>query len=245
MLKIKASEKPIIGICGSAGSGKDTVADYLVKKHFCSISLADPMKRMLMQTFDFTERQLWGPSEQRNAPDSRYSRTCFFCNGKGSIPGNYVGFATDCGHCNATGEIQLSPRKSLQLLGTEFGRQCYPDIWVHILMRDAKEALRGGRMYSKAQGIIRMEFFGSPPKEFYRGVVVPDCRFINEVKYIKEYGGKMIRLYRDDAGLKGEAAQHSSETELLNIPSTLFDYHLYNNSSLENLYKEVDQIFEQ
>ena len=42
----------LIGVCGKAGSGKDTIADYLVKKYnFKKIALADPIKRMVEDVF--------------------------------------------------------------------------------------------------------------------------------------------------------------------------------------------------
>lgn len=42
----------LVGVCGKAGAGKDTVADYLVNNHsFKKISLADPIKRMVKDVF--------------------------------------------------------------------------------------------------------------------------------------------------------------------------------------------------
>lgn len=42
----------LIGICGKASAGKDTVADYLVKKYsYKKIALADPIKRMVKDVF--------------------------------------------------------------------------------------------------------------------------------------------------------------------------------------------------
>jgi len=42
----------LIGLCGKAGSGKDTIADYLVAKYgFKKISLADPIKRLVKDVF--------------------------------------------------------------------------------------------------------------------------------------------------------------------------------------------------
>jgi len=46
----------IIGVAGNAGSGKDTVADHLVKHHgFVKVALADPLKRICREVFDFSE----------------------------------------------------------------------------------------------------------------------------------------------------------------------------------------------
>ena len=46
----------ILGISGLAGSGKDTVADILVKHQQCvKVSFADPLKRICRDVFDFTD----------------------------------------------------------------------------------------------------------------------------------------------------------------------------------------------
>ena len=38
----------LVGICGKAGAGKDTVGDYLIDKYgFKKIALADPIKRLV------------------------------------------------------------------------------------------------------------------------------------------------------------------------------------------------------
>lgn len=67
----------ILGITGQTRSGKDTVADHLVEKHgYVKISLADPIKRFGREVFGFTDTQLWGPSENRNAVDTRYDYFC-------------------------------------------------------------------------------------------------------------------------------------------------------------------------
>jgi hypothetical protein len=42
----------LIGICGKAGAGKDTIGDYLVSNYdFKKISLADPIKRLVKDVF--------------------------------------------------------------------------------------------------------------------------------------------------------------------------------------------------
>lgn len=45
----------LIGLCGKAGSGKDTAAQFLVEKHeFMPLAFADPLKRGLMAMFNLT-----------------------------------------------------------------------------------------------------------------------------------------------------------------------------------------------
>ena len=51
----------IIGFCGQAGAGKDTIADYLIKKYnFEKIPLAKPLKEACSILFDLNEEQLYG-----------------------------------------------------------------------------------------------------------------------------------------------------------------------------------------
>jgi len=42
----------LVGICGKAGSGKDTIGDHFIKKYgFKKIALADPIKRLVQDVF--------------------------------------------------------------------------------------------------------------------------------------------------------------------------------------------------
>lgn len=42
----------LVGVCGKAGAGKDTIADYLINQYkFKKISLADPIKRIVKDVF--------------------------------------------------------------------------------------------------------------------------------------------------------------------------------------------------
>lgn len=63
----------IIGLCGRAGSGKSSVANHLVEKFGATkIAFADPLKRMAMQIWKFTEEQVFGPAEVKEQVDPRW-----------------------------------------------------------------------------------------------------------------------------------------------------------------------------
>lgn len=174
----------IIGISGKAGSGKDTVADYLVANHgFVRMALADEMKRFAKQVFDFSDQQLWGPSFERNAVDSRYDdpemwekaedklfdvgpEWCAKLLNGGNGPYHdradnaWTELLTWFDNLNFTYGITwnekstLSARVMLQTIGTEWGRAQGQDIWVNHTMEMAKKLLVGGYVYSKENGLV-------------------------------------------------------------------------------------------
>lgn len=206
----------IIGLCGLAGSGKDTAADSLVLRGFVKLAFADIMKRFCKEVFDFTDEQLWGPSASRNAPDARYPRKVY---------------GSDEVHEN------LTPRFALQTLGTEWGRECYPGVWVDYAIRKAKE-LDGaeGVHYDAKTGIFRC---ARPPIE---GVAISDVRFWNEVEAIQKAGGKVVRIKRAGAGLGGAGALHQSEVEQASIADACFDAVLQNDGTLAELHDKVGEL---
>lgn len=201
----------IIGICGHAGSGKDTAADFLVEEGCVKISLADPLKRICADVFGFSREQLWGPSERRNEPDTRYPR--------------------DHG-C-------LTPRYALQRLGTEWGRDCYDNVWIEYAIRMATRVLEedapgGGSWYYRPE----MGLWGdgkAPQSDRPKAVVIPDVRFRNEVEAINAAGGQVLRIIRPGAAGGVGIAGHASESEMDGIPGNLFTGIILNAGSLEDL----------
>lgn len=125
----------------------------------------------------------------------------------------------------------LSARRALQLLGTEFGRACYQDVWVEYLFREAKKLLETpGALYTKDRGVMLVH-----SDAMFSGVVIPDVRFRNEVEAIKRLGGAVVYMTRP--GLeKSEWSAHTSESELLTIPKNVFSAEIVNDSSLDSLY---------
>lgn len=226
------------GIVGQSGSGKDTIADFLTDEYgFVKISFADPMKRFCMELFDFTEAQLWGPSEMRNGPDTRYQRG-FYYPATREVPKSTSVQLSD------PKPVYLTPRYALQTLGTEWGRDCYPDIWVEYAMRQAKELLDETE-YVRRKGYLPSKgiFYATEEDDFLpriHGVVIADVRFKNEMEIIKREGGKVIKVVRPGYTGAVGIANHPSEEEQKSIPDEAFDYVLYNDEpGLSALHKKV------
>ncbi len=202
----------IIGMTGLAGSGKDTVADILVRDHaFAKVALADPLKRICKEVFQFTDEQLWGPSSMRNTPDVRYLR------------GDLATRDQDP-KVLALGlprEDYLTPRHALQQLGTEWGRRCYDNVWVDYALRIAHTLLTpGGFMpaYNPQRGLYQVTVNSSEGYHYRypKGVVISDVRFPNEVNAIRAKGGRIWKTMYGK-GLGGVAGQHESEAHVDSI----------------------------
>lgn len=107
-----------------------------------------------------------------------------------------------------TGGKIKTPRALLQWLGTELGRQLCRDIWVRLLEKEMGED--GADL-----------------------LLVTDCRFENEMAFIKRHGGLCVWVKRP--GLVGED-KHASEA--FPFKEEDFDLTIYNTSTL-NSFKET------
>lgn len=205
----------IIGVSGFSGSGKDTVADEICRdpwilgetnrgSWFVKLAMADGIKRICHDVFDWSYEQLWGPSATRNIPDKRYPREGGF----------------------------LTPRFALQALGSEWGRNCYENVWVELALRLSKQLVGSSEyVYSQVRGVIPASKVG--PIEPWKGVVIPDCRFKNEFSLLREAGAKLVRVKRK--GLEEPPYRHPSETEQTEVPDDYFDYVFHNDGALEDV----------
>ena len=189
----------IIGISGFQSSGKDTIADYLVKEHgFVKLSFASAIKDIVAIIFGWSRERLEGLKVEnrqwREEIDSKWAKLL-------NIP------------C-------LTPRYVLQYLGTEvFRNHFHKDIWTKIVENQLS---------------------------FYENVVVSDCRFANEIEMIKQNGGKIIQVHRDNHVLKHPSelpldigAKHPSELEWIQCH---YDRVIKNNGTIEDLHTKVNLI---
>jgi len=233
----------IVGIVGKAGSGKDSLADFLVRDHgFIKVALADLMKRIASSVYSFTEEQLWGPSEHRNAPDFRYVRSQDAVDAmrremQRCVDADGVNEEAFQRHQKLAQEhavkAYLTPRYALQTLGTEWARVCYTNTWVEHLIRTAEHLLNSHVpvSYDRTKGLV----FGVGLGQQCPGVVVPDVRFVNEVEAIRKAEGFCCRITRPGAGLKGQAGGHVSETEQDGLADHLFLTEYANDGPLQDL----------
>ncbi len=134
---------------------------------------------------------------------------------------------------------RLTPRKLLQLLGTECGRNIiHPNVWVNALMADYRieGQIDKGKTYSESD---------------YPNWIITDMRFPNELNAVKIHG-ITIRVQRPcpECGMinavgthfavcSQQRSLHPSETEL---DHATFDYLIENNGTLEDLIEKVKQI---
>ncbi len=244
----------IIGITGlhtdqagntrTVGAGKDAAADVLVSIGYVKVGLADPLKRICKEVYNFSDEQLWGPSALRDTPDFRYPRgaqqyrdaydreaavsleheSAGRLDAAASARANAVAWAT---------QGWLTPRLALQLLGTEWGRHCYDNTWMEYAIRIAKELSTGVYTYTQQAGLVLADGRVKPPI----GVVFSDIRFFNEYDAIKAVGGKVVRVKRQYAAVfpPGTDATHTSERQLPTYDDGKFDYIIDNSGDLHML----------
>lgn len=126
------------------------------------------------------------------------------------------------------GEV-LTPRKLLQLLGTEAGRNIiHPNIWVNALFANYKKIA------------YNWDCDGNTTVEGYPNWIITDVRFPNEAKAIKDRGGILIRINRPqylDNGLVIRKNEHLSETSLDDYDG--FDHIIENDGTVQDLIDKV------
>jgi hypothetical protein len=202
----------IIGICGLIGSGKDTVADYLVNVHgFRRESFAGTLKDAAAAVFGWDRTLLEGRTkasrEWREQVDTWWAQRL-------NMP-------------------SLTPRWVLQYWGTEVMRRGFhDDIWIacienklrnsgdNIVLSDCRFPNEIASLRS-ASGVIVRTCRGPEP-EWYN--------FAVQENLVKSEEAKQELIKRK---------VHASETAWI---GTKFDHILDNNGTMDHLYAQVDRI---
>lgn len=198
----------VIGVCGFQGAGKDTLSDHLVNKYgFVKFSFASATKDVLAILFGWDRKMLEGDTNE-----SRKFRE-----------------SVDEWWGNKLGVPNLTPRKVLQMIGTDLFRKHFNnDIWVSVVEKKIIEKIKSGA-----------------------NVVVSDCRFPNEFEMIKRFEAKIIHVHKIlpvwfsvyKSGIECEEASqiHVSETAWIREN---FDHQIENISSIEDLHVSVDNFLQ-
>lgn len=220
----------LLSVTGLIGSGKDTFADYLVKNHkFTRLSFASALKDACSSIFGWDRTMLEGLT--KDARDEREKIDVWWAN-RLDIP-------------------HLSPRWVLQYFGTDVCRKAFhQDIWNASLERTLSN-LKGN---------------------FQSRIIISDTRYPNELDMIKRNGGKCIHIKRGDnpewydAAVRYNSLTPADREVLARVPENLigvnpitlgihtsewawagypFDYLLFNNGTIPELYRDADTLVEE
>jgi len=245
----------LIGISGKIGSGKDLMfhilgylaqeddwknfSDYMsnaffVHRKYENKKFAYPIKWIVSVLIGCDIRQLEDREfkEKELGEEWWYYCNSLFFNGETKMVS--YSEADDTIKDNTSWYIvKLTPRKLLQLLGTEAGRNIlHPNIWVNALFADYVCNDCGQKECPTDE-----EDTGQMIHRSFPSWIITDVRFPNEVERIKDKGGIVIRVNRDNGTRAIDVNPHPSETALDDFSD--FDYVIENDGSIEDLVDKV------
>lgn len=140
---------------------------------------------------------------------------------------------------------KLTPRKLLQLVGTEGSRKLiHNNIWIYATLNDYFNSL-----FEVGRGLRDFYNLDERTLASRKNQVISDLRFVNEKKSVEELGGVTIRINSKDAKVNTKltrprvtpADKHLSETDL---DLEVFDYHIENDGTIEEFHKKMDLMLE-
>lgn len=208
----------ILGVTGFIGSGKDTVADYLVTQHgFKRLSFASSLKDAIASVFGWDRDMLEGTT--KSSRNWREQRDEWWSERLGR---------------------EITPRSTLQLWGTEVCRDGFhQDIWVASLenkLRQTKDdiVITDCRFANEVAAIknaggITCRVERGPRPEWYESAV----------SYNKgEWGNIDWALSKERLRKQGV---HASEYSSVGLK---YDHYLNNNGSIDELHNQISQLLD-
>lgn len=230
---------PIILLCGNAGVGKDTVGQMIVdQRGFRKFAQADTIKHIAKDAFGFSDEQLWGPSEFRNALDFDFApraakyQNFFKLQGPGAWGADAI-FAAFVKRCEIQQQtaaqyatlwaLVVNYVKALHAFADSKGGLT-PRIVLQLLGTEVGRAYQQNIWVDRAIGQAEAAILGAAP-----GAVITDGRFRNEIIGFRKYGGYAVKIVGDTTLL---ADPHPSEKEIAGIPNHFYDAILYNDKGL-------------
>lgn len=206
----------IIGVCGFIGSGKDTIADYLVNIHqFRRDSFASTLKDAISNVFGWDREMLEGRSKRSR--EWREKRDDWWSERLGR---------------------EINPRLMLQLWGTEVCRGGFhDDIWIASLENKLRTSdddivISDCRFPNEItairnQGGIVVRVVRGPEPPWY-----DDCVTMNRGP-VKNLGWALAKDRMESHRI------HASETAWV---GTDFDKIIDNNGTMDDLYQQINDL---
>lgn len=206
----------IISLSGTIGSGKNTVASYLIEKHnFLEESFAKPLKDSLCSIFLWDRDMLEGKNQKlRNLREE----TDEWWEEKLSIK-------------------NFSPRRAMTLIGTDIFRKFLnEDIWIFSLEKRLEKIKDKNIVITDCRFTNEANFLKSINAKLILIEKNDSRKKLKEiVKEAKKGNIKAVKILESKN-------IHISEWDLIDYD---FDYVLENNGTIEDLFKKIDFLIEE
>lgn len=187
----------IVGIAGKMGSGKDTAAEFLIKKKgYKRYAFADDLKKMCMKIFNLSHKDCYdekqkfrklSPEIEFNSKHAEEILQWAAVKHEWKITKKVIDTMQ---HVLNQKEVFKTPRHILQYVGTEVCRNVFhPDY--HAIV--TKSQINQDKV---------------------ENVVICDVRFPNEREFIKNWGGIVCLVTGRENKTDDDASKHASETSL-------------------------------
>jgi hypothetical protein len=192
----------IVAFTGYAGAGKDEAANGL---GFTKLAFADALRQACVEAFGwpmefFTDRALKDtpiPGWPVRTPHVSFEVVAYeialhtagrVCESDDEELFRFIAARARL-VLRRVRQEPVTPRRILQVVGTDIVRHVWPTAWIELWKLEAGK---------------------------HENVAVPDCRFLNEAAAFREMGGVVIRILRTGAGARSGAG-HESELEIDSI----------------------------
>jgi hypothetical protein len=222
----------VLGLAGSAGSGKTAVANALApsgqvvdesNKFWTKLSFALPIHRIVA-------------ARQKIQGVDAFSRQCYEIHN--TLNDVFRGALTYDELVDLTYEVvaltcqpEGKPRSFMQYVGTELCRDINPDVWVQWMDRKISEEFRFFTIEQERSEETDPDYIW---KDFC--VAIDDVRFANECYYVSTLHNSCLLRFevsstlaakriatRDGAPITFEQTNHASELGLKEVPDDVFD----------------------
>lgn len=233
----------LIGLSGERFSGKDTIANYLVKHYgFQHYKLAGKLKQILKIRFDLPNN--WDWDKDKEVPSSYF---------QGYTPRQILQWYGTDGMPQELWESYSFMRHLIPILSVLFDEEIsdesnlnklvHPYNPSHVFNAIIKGGFRDEVDSSFWVKVMLPKSITSQEQWWEKhDIVISDVRFPDdEGKYVLEHHGNIVYVARD--GADRVATNHASEryqSELLKMS----EYYIQNNGSFESLYDTLIRIYE-